>query len=192
MDFLGLLMDGGGKKALSLKSVTLWIFYNDETWNGYTLPKEDPKYMWITWHISWVLLASSFFYWKLANFAISRNTDIDWIFIHNSNSFDFSLVFNNCFLISKVTIWMMSAKMATPVLLKMKVFWKKGYDVIISDHDVTNKILSHDSNYIIDVVVWPKFGNCSISMRKVIITSILKGFYLKNHFFCGVVLVKVQ
>ena len=133
-----------------------------------------------------------FFYWKLANFAISRNTDIDWIFIHNSNSFDFSLVFNNCFLISKVTIWMMSAKMATPVLLKMKVFWKKGYDVIISDHDVTNKILSHDSNYIIDVVVWPKFGNCSISMRKVIITSILKGFYLKNHFFCGVVLVKVQ
>ena len=72
-----------------------------------------------------------------------------------------------------VTILMMSAKIATLGLLKIKVFWNKGYDVIISVHDVTNKILSRDSNYIIDVVMWPKFGNCSISMRKVIITSIL-------------------
>ena len=72
-----------------------------------------------------------------------------------------------------VTILIMSAKMATPGLLEITVFWKKGYDVIISVHDVTNKILSRDSNYIIDVVMWPKFGNCSISMRKVIITSIL-------------------
>ena len=72
-----------------------------------------------------------------------------------------------------VTILMMSAKMATPGLLKITVFWNKGYDVIISVHDVTNKILSRDSNYIIDVVIWPKFRNCSISMIKVIITSIL-------------------
>ena len=68
---------------------------------------------------------------------------------------------------------MMSAKMATPGLLKITVFWNKGYDVIISVHDVTNKILSRDSNYIIDVVMWPKFGNSSISMREVIITLIL-------------------
>ena len=68
---------------------------------------------------------------------------------------------------------MMSAKMATPGLLKIKVFWNKGYDVIIYVHDVTNKILSRDSNYIVDVVMWPKFGNCSISMREVIIASIL-------------------
>ena len=72
-----------------------------------------------------------------------------------------------------VTILMMSAKMATLGLLKIKVFWNKGYDVIISVHDVTNKILSRDSNYIVDVVMWPKFGNSSISMREVIITSIL-------------------
>ena len=72
-----------------------------------------------------------------------------------------------------VTILMMSAKITTPGLLKIRVFWNNGYDVIISVHDVTNKILSRDSNYIIDVVMWPKFGNCSISMRKVIITSIL-------------------
>ena len=76
-------------------------------------------------------------------------------------------------LIKRVTIFMISAKMATPGLLKITVFWNKGYDVIIPVHDVTNKILSRDSNYIIDVVMWPKFGNSSISMREVIIISIL-------------------
>ena len=74
-------------------------------------------------------------------------------------------------LINMVIILMMSAKITTPGLLKIRVFWNNGYDVIISVHDVTNKILSRDSNYIIDVVMW--FGNCSISMRKVIITLIL-------------------
>ena len=68
---------------------------------------------------------------------------------------------------------MMSTKITTPGLLKIRVLWNNGYDVIIFDHDATNKILSRDSNYIIDVVMRPKFGNCSISMRKVGITSIL-------------------
>ena len=68
---------------------------------------------------------------------------------------------------------MMSAKMATPDLLKTTVFWNNGYEVITPVHDVTNKILSRDSNYIVDVVMWPKFGNSSISMREVIITSIV-------------------
>ena len=68
---------------------------------------------------------------------------------------------------------MMSAKMATPGLLKITVFWNKGYDFIISVDDVTNKILSRDSNYFVDVVMWPKFSNSSISMREVIIASIL-------------------
>ena len=72
-----------------------------------------------------------------------------------------------------VTILMMSAKMATLGLLKKKLFSNNGYDVITFVHDVTNKVLSRDSNYIIDVVIRPKFGNCSISMRKVIKTSIL-------------------
>ena len=67
----------------------------------------------------------------------------------------------------------MSAKITTPGILKIRAFWNKGYDVIIFVYDVTNKILSRDSNYIIDVVMWPKFGNCSISMRKVITTSVL-------------------
>ena len=72
-----------------------------------------------------------------------------------------------------VTVLMMSAKTTTPGLLIIRVFWNNGYDAIISVHDVTNKILLRDSNYIIDVVKWPKFGNCSISIRIVIITSIL-------------------
>ena len=68
---------------------------------------------------------------------------------------------------------MMSARMATPGLLKKTVFWNKGYDAIIPVDDVTNKILSRDSNHIVDVFMWPKFGNSSISMREVITTSIL-------------------
>ena len=52
-----------------------------------------------------------------------------------------------------VTILMMSAKLATLGLLKKIVFWNKGYDVIISVHDVTSKTLSPDSNYIVDVVI---------------------------------------
>ena len=66
---------------------------------------------------------------------------------------------------------MMSAKFATPGLFKIKVFWNEGYDVIIPDNGVTNKILSRDSNYIADMALWPKFDNTSISMREVIITS---------------------
>ena len=52
-----------------------------------------------------------------------------------------------------VTILTMSAKMAAPDFLKVRVFCKKGYDIIISIHDVTTKFLSRDSNYIIDVVI---------------------------------------
>ena len=68
---------------------------------------------------------------------------------------------------------MMSAKMATPGFLKMKVLLNKDYDVIIYVHEVTNKILSYDSNYIVDEVIGQKFGNSSISMKEIIITSTL-------------------
>ena len=72
-----------------------------------------------------------------------------------------------------VKISMMSAKMATPGLLKVMCFWNKGYDIIMYIHDVTNKIWSRDSIYFIDAVMWPKFDNSSISIREVIKTSIL-------------------
>ena len=65
-----------------------------------------------------------------------------------------------------------SANLATLGLLKIRLFRNEGYDVIISVHGVNNKILSRDSNYIVDMVMWPKFDNSSNSMREVIITSI--------------------
>ena len=71
-----------------------------------------------------------------------------------------------------VTILMMSAKIPTLDLLKIKLFWNKGCGVIIFVHDVTNKILSRDSNYIVYVVMWPKFGNSRISTREVIFNFI--------------------
>ena len=72
-----------------------------------------------------------------------------------------------------VIILMMSAKMATLVLLKTNIFWNKVYDVMVSVHDVDNKILSRNSNCIVDVVMWPKFGNFNITVREVSTTSIL-------------------
>ena len=71
-----------------------------------------------------------------------------------------------------VAILMMSAKLATPGLLKIKVFWNKGYGIIISVLDVDNKVLSPDSNYVVGAIMWSKFGNSSVSMREVTITSI--------------------
>ena len=67
----------------------------------------------------------------------------------------------------------MSASFATQGFLKANVFWNKDYDVIVFVHDVTNKTLSRDSIYIVDVVMWTKFGSSSISMWEVITTSIL-------------------
>ena len=74
-------------------------------------------------------------------------------------------------LINMVAILMTSVKMTIPGLSRIKIFWKKGYIIFISD--VTNKILSRDWNYIVDEVTWPKFGTSSISMREVIINSSL-------------------
>ena len=68
---------------------------------------------------------------------------------------------------------MMSANMATLGLFKITTFWNKGYDVIIPVGDVTNKIVSRDSNYNADVFKWLKIGNSSISMREIIQTSML-------------------
>ena len=63
--------------------------------------------------------------------------------------------------------------MSTLGLLKIKVFQNKDYDVIVSVHDFVNKTLSRESNHIVDVAMWPKFGRSTISMREVIITLIL-------------------
>ena len=72
-----------------------------------------------------------------------------------------------------VAILMMSAKLATLGCLIIKLLWNKSYDVIIFVHDIANQISSIDSNYIVDAVMWPKFGSSTISKTEVIITSIL-------------------
>ena len=157
---------GANRQGLLPKFVTQIL----QWWklNCYTLPKKDPKNIWIIWRIPWVLLSSAIFQRKSANFAISRNTCIDCTWYKIMNSFKFSWFFKD-FLIKKVTILMMSAKIATPDLLKITIFWNKGYDVIIYVHDVTIKISSCDSNYIMDVVMWPKLGKSNISIREVMI-----------------------
>ena len=50
-----------------------------------------------------------------------------------------------------VAILMISPKLATIGL--PKIFLNNGYDVMISVHDVTNKVLLHDSSYIVDAVM---------------------------------------
>ena len=94
---------------------------------------------------------SKFSYIKTYRYRLHFDT---WFLIF----FNFSWVFKGCFN-KNGTVLMMSAKMATTGLLKIKVFWNISYDVIISVIDVTNKILLHDSNHIVDVVMWPKFGH---------------------------------
>ena len=68
---------------------------------------------------------------------------------------------------------MISAKLATAGFLQIKMFPNKSYKVMICDYDITEKISSRGSNYIVDVVMPPNFGKFIISMKKVIITSIL-------------------
>ena len=162
----------GGRGLLnsspSLKSVTHIL----QWWNLaqlYLTKRRSKKYM---NHVTYPLSsADSIFFRKSANFVILRNKEID-------NTLAFWYIFSNLLeslkivLINMGKILMMSRKIATPGLLKVKLFWNKGFDVIISIHDDPNKILSGDSSYTVDVVMWPKFGNSSISMREVVTISI--------------------
>ena len=45
--------------------------------------------------------------------------------------------------------------------------------MIIFVYDVNDKILSLESNYIVNEVIWPKFSSSSISVREAIKTLIL-------------------
>ena len=60
----------------------------------------------------------------------------------------------------------MSAKMATLGLLEIKVFWNKGYDVIMCMRSPTKC-------YHVTQIILQMFDNFSISMREVIVTSSL-------------------
>ena len=139
MGLFGAAHAWGTKRPPSRKSDT--HISNDETWHSYTLPKEDPKNIWITWHTPWVLVSLAFFHRKSANFAISENTDIDCILVHNFFLFLTFFESLKTFFINMGAILIMSAKLLTPGRLKIKIFQKIGCDVIIPDYDVTNKML---------------------------------------------------
>ena len=83
----------------------------------------------------------------------------------SSNFFNFFWVFKDCF--SNHGCNFDDVSNFDHSRFKVKYIWNKGYDVIISVHDVTNKILSRDSNYIVDKIMWPKLGNSSISGKEV-------------------------
>ena len=51
-----------------------------------------------------------------------------------------------------VAILIMLAKLVTLAFLKIRVFFNKGYVVISSVDDVSNKIMC-DSNYFVDVLI---------------------------------------
>ena len=80
---------------------------------------------------------------------------------------------------------MTSVKLVFLGLPRIKVFWNNSYDVLKFVHDVTKKTFSRGSNCIIDMVMWPKFGNFSISMTEVMTNSIYKDFTGKTNFFEG-------
>ena len=72
-----------------------------------------------------------------------------------------------------ITVLMMQSKMVAVDFLKMKVFQNKGCEVIVFLHDVINTFLSRGSNYIVYVIMGPKFDSSCISMKEVMITSTL-------------------
>ena len=94
-------------------------------------------------------------------------------------------------LITIIAILLMSAKLATPVILKTNVYWNKRYHFIIYFNNVTNKNLSRDSNYIVDMMIWPKFGNSSISETLWWHQS-YKGLTRKNELFEGMSWLKLN
>ena len=79
MVFFGAAHGWGAKKVPPPLLKICHTYHTMMKFGSYTLPKEDPKTIWITWHTPWVLLTSAFFNQKSANFAMSRNTDIDSI-----------------------------------------------------------------------------------------------------------------
>ena len=90
-------------------------------------------------------------------------------------------------LINVAAILMMSAKLATLGLFKIKILQNKLW-YHNSVHDTTNKLLLRDSNYIADLVMWHyHFYEWSIK------ASILYGSdKKKKQFSWGVLFVQVQ
>ena len=76
-------MWGAGGKKVPLPKICHTYPTIMKLGHSYSLSKDDPKNISMTWHTRWVLPTSAFFHQKSANFAISRNRDKDCILIHN-------------------------------------------------------------------------------------------------------------
>ena len=98
-------------------------------------------------------------------------------------------------LINMITILMISAKMATLGFLKITVFWNKGYDVVMSVYDVTNKIY-HVTQIILQM--WSCLVTLAFLWEKLSQPQFCKGLTRNPpppfffFFFWGGVLVQVQ
>ena len=84
-----------------------------------------------------------------------------------------------------VEFLMMLTKLAPLSLLKIKVFWNKGYDAIILVYNVANKILSHDSNCIAVGSCVQSLVNVAFPWEKLSQPQFYKDLARKNNFFEG-------
>ena len=161
---LGLLTDGRGQKGRPISKIS-HTSYNDETRHSYALPKKYPKNTRIAWTTSWVLLTSAFFTRNQSlllyqetktNIALSYTISVSF---HNFVSLRFLLI-------DEISTLMISAKLATLSLLKIQVFWSKGYGVIISVHDITKNY--HVTQIILQMLPWFSFNNLSLTISMVL------------------------
>ena len=68
--------------------------------------------------------------------------------------------------------------MVTAGIVNLNLFQKKGYDIIVFVYDVTNKILSLESNYIV-------YMGLTLGMTLKFYSSVVKGLKLKVKRFGG-------
>ena len=134
------------------------------------------------WHTPWILLISAFFirneqfslYFKIQTkltfwYIFSNSFDFYWVFIGFCNQHDYN--FDD---VSKIGY-------SRSGLLEINVHWNKGY-VIISAHDVTSRILSCDSNYIVDAVLQQSFVTLAFPQEKLSYLHFYKDLIRKNNF----------
>ena len=104
----------------------------------------------------------------------SRNTDIDSILVHNTipNSFNLSWDFKDCFdkhgyNLDDISKNGYSRPSENQGILK-QILWRHNFFLWRHQQNFITW-----QNYIVDVAMWRKSGNSTISMNEVIITSIL-------------------
>ena len=147
---------------IKLKTITSYLKEGPKKYKSRNTPLD------FSWHHHFIIKNQQLLFYQETQIKIA----FEYIIYNSFKSF---CIFNG-FFANMGAILMMSTKVTTLGVLKMKILWKKIYDVLISVYDVTSKILSRGSNAIVDVVMWPKFANFIISKRKGIMTSILQRF----------------